>query len=134
MTPDKARAALMALEDVEAKPHFDRTAYRTPRKIFATMAGDGADVNFMFNTDLQAHYCEMAPDAFGPVPGGWGRSGSTRCVLAAVDAATVASAAKAAYGLAAPISKPTKAPAKASPQTSAKPSIKPGTSRKKPRN
>ena len=105
MTPAKAKAVLMGLGDVEARPHFDRTAYRTPRKTFATMAGDETDVNFMFNADLQAHYCEMDPQAFAPVAGGWGRMGSARCVLAKTDAATFASAASAAHGLAAPVPK-----------------------------
>ncbi len=105
--PDAARKILLGLAEVEARPHFDRIAYRTPRKIFATMSGDGVDVNFMFDTDLQAHYCDMAPDAISPVPGGWGRMGATRCLLTNVDAATFKSAATAAHAMAAP--KPKKA-------------------------
>jgi hypothetical protein len=102
MTPEHAKAILLGLADVDQKPHFDRTAFRTPRKIFATMAGDETDVNFMFDAVHQEHYCEMAPDAFAPVPGGWGRKGATRCDLSKADAATFASAAKAAHQLAAP--------------------------------
>ena len=108
MTPAKARSILAGLADVESRPHFDRVAYRTPRKTFATFAGDETDVNFIFDLNLQAHYCEMAPDAFAPVPGGWGKMGSTRCLLAKVDAATFASAANAAHAMAAP--KPKAAP------------------------
>ena len=106
MTPEDAKAILLGLADVDHKPHFDRTAYRTPRKTFATMAGDETDVNFMFDSAHQEHYCEMAPHAFAPVPGGWGRMGATRCDLAKVDKATFASAALAAHKLAAP--KPSK--------------------------
>ncbi len=106
MTPKDAKAILLGLADVEQKPHFDRTAYRTPRKTFATMAGDETDVNFMFDTAYQGHYCEMAPNAFAPVHGGWGRMGATRCDLSKVDKATFASAATAAHKLAAP--KPSK--------------------------
>lgn len=105
MKPNEAKSILTALPEVEVRPHFDRMAYRTPRKTFATFAGDDADVNFMFDADLQAHYCEMAPGAFAPVAGGWGRMGATRCDLAIVDTATFASAAKAAHALAAPRSK-----------------------------
>ena len=52
--------------------------------------------------DLRDVYCEHAPDAFSPVPGGWGRLGATRCDLARVDRATLSSALRAAHGLARP--------------------------------
>ncbi len=106
MTPEEAKGILLGLADVGHKPHFDRTAFHTPRKIFATMSGNETDVNFMFDAAHQEHYCEMAPEAFAPVSGGWGRMGATRCDLSKVDAATFASAAAAAHRLAAP--KPTK--------------------------
>lgn len=102
MTPEKAKAILLGLADVGHKPHFDRIAFHTPRKTFATMASDETDVNFMFDLAHQEHYCEMAPKAFVPVPGGWGRMGATRCDLVKVDVATFTSAANAAHQLAAP--------------------------------
>jgi len=37
----------LALENSSAVPHFDRLAFRTPRRIFATLAADGSDINFM---------------------------------------------------------------------------------------
>ncbi len=56
----------------------------------------------MFDPDLRDFYCEQAPEAFAPVPGGWGRMGATRCDLNAVDEPTLMSALMAAHGLAAP--------------------------------
>ena len=108
VTPARARKLALSLENVTEAPHFDRTAFRTPRKIFATLAGNGSDLNFMFDHALQEFYCEQAPDAIAPVPGGWGRMGATRCDLKKVDEPTFLSALKAAHALAAPKPKRTR--------------------------
>ena len=97
ITVRRAREYALALPGAEEKPHFDRIAFRTPRRIFATLAGDGGDINLMFDPDLQAHYCAMAPGAFAPVTGGWGAQGATRCDLTKVDASTLKSALLAAH-------------------------------------
>jgi len=97
VTPARARALALALDDASEAPHFDRTAFRTPRRIFATLADSGTDMNFMFDAALQEFYCEQAPQAFAPVAGGWGRMGATRCLLKAVDVVTFRSALHAAH-------------------------------------
>lgn len=102
VTAARARKLALALENVSEAPHFDRAAFRTPRKILATLANSGADINLMFDAALQEFYCEQAPHAFTPAPGGWGRMGATRCDLKQVDEATLLSALKAAHVLAAP--------------------------------
>ncbi len=99
---DRARDLALALPAASEAPHWHRRAFRTPRKIFATLDADARDLNLMFNQDLRDFYCEQAPQAFSPVPGGWGRRGATRCNLEAVDEPTLVSALKAAYQLAAP--------------------------------
>ena len=93
----RVRKLLLGLANVSEAPHFDRTAFRTPRRIFATLAGTGGDVNFMFDAFQQETFCEMAPAALAPVPGGWGRMGATRCDLKKVDEATFTAAAVAAH-------------------------------------
>jgi hypothetical protein len=110
VTPARTRKLALSLDGASEAPHFDRTAFRTPRKIFATLANDGGDLNLMFDAANQEFFCEQAPRAFAPVPGGWGRMGATRCDLTAVDEATLLSALKAAHTLAAP--KPKRAKAK----------------------
>jgi hypothetical protein len=102
VTPDHARALALALPGASEAPHFHRLAFRTPRKIFATLDAAARDLNLMFDPDLRDFYCEQAPHAFGPAPGGWGRMGATCCTLDAVDEATLASALGAAHQLAAP--------------------------------
>ena len=102
----RARELAMALEGTGEAPHFHRLAFRTPRKIFATLDASARDLNLMFDPDLRDFYCEQAPEAFAPVPGGWGRNGATRCDLEQVDEAVLRSALLAAHRLAAPKPKP----------------------------
>ena len=97
VTPKRARELALSLENSSEAPHFDRIAFRTPRRIFATLARSGADLNFMFDHALQAHFCALAPEAISPVPGGWGRMGATRCDLAKVATATFSAALNAAH-------------------------------------
>jgi YjbR len=105
VTPTRAKKLALSFEGASERPHFDRTALRTPRKTFATLAGNGADINLMFDPELRDFFCEQSPQAFSPVPGGWGRMGATRCDLKKVDEATLLSALKAAHALAAPTPK-----------------------------
>lgn len=100
VTAAQARKAALSLENVSDAPHFNRVAFKTPRRTFATLAGDGADINLMFDAALQEFYCEQAPEAFAPVQGGWGRMGWTRCDLKKVDRATLLSALKASHAIA----------------------------------
>ncbi len=100
--PERARELALALPNTSEAPHFDRLAFRTPRKMFATLDASARDMNLMFDPDLRDFYCEQASYAFAPVPGGWGRKGATRCQLEAVDEPTLVSALQAAHRLAQP--------------------------------
>jgi hypothetical protein len=100
--PARARALALSLPDASEAPHFNRLAFRTPRKMFATLDADARDLNLMFDPDLRDFYCEDPGGAFAPVPGGWGRNGATRCDLQIVDEPTLTSALMAAHQLAAP--------------------------------
>ena len=102
VSAERARALALSLAGASEAPHFQRTAFRTPRKMFATLDVSVPDLNLMFDPDLRDFYCEQAPEAFAPVPGGWGRMGATRCDLTAVDEPTLVSALQAAHLLAAP--------------------------------
>jgi len=98
----RARELALALPGASEAPHFHRLAFRTPRKIFATLDARAGDVNLMFDPELRDFYCEQAPDAFAPVPGGWGKKGATRCDLRVADEPTLTSALLAAHKLAGP--------------------------------
>jgi len=83
-TGDDLRRIALALEGASEAPHFDRLAFRVAR-IFATLAPDRLTANFMFTPDEQEFKCLTAPEAFRPVPGGWGRNGATTAILAALS-------------------------------------------------
>ena len=102
VSAERARALALSLAGAAEAPHFHLAAFRTPRKIFATLDEAMPRMNLMFDPDLRDFYMEQAPDAFSPVPGGWGRNGATLCDLRVVDEATFLSALQAAHRLAAP--------------------------------
>ena len=109
VTAKRAKELALSLENASSYPHFDRIAFRTPRRTFATLALNGEDLNFMLEPAQQRHFCELAPQAIAPVSGGWGRMGWTRCELRAIDAATFKAALIAAHARAnAPLPKRTR--------------------------
>ncbi len=111
VTPQRARERALSLENASAAPHFDRIAFRTPRRTFATLALNGSDMNFMFDLAQQKEFCEREPNAIAPLAGGWGRMGATRCDLKKVHARTFDAALEAAHARAnAPKPKRARAP------------------------
>ena len=106
MVTATAFAALcMALDATTAVPHMGRTAFRTPRRIYATLAADERTANLGLPGPLQDLLCNAQPDAFAPVSGGFGRMGWTTVTLAAVDEATLVEVLQGAHALAAPVRK-----------------------------
>jgi hypothetical protein len=81
---DFRQIALSLPEAVEGS-HFGHADFRVGGKIFATLglAKEGYGV-LLLSPEEQAGMVEDAPDIFSPVPGGWGRQGSTRVRLANV--------------------------------------------------
>jgi len=98
----RVRKLALALEGASEVLHVDRPAFRTKRKIFATVTPNVAEVNLMFDVATQEFFCEQAPGVMRPHPSGWGRAGATVCDLSATDEALLHSALKAAHALAAP--------------------------------
>lgn len=112
MAVTKARVRKIALSFVGASEvvHVDRPAFRTTRKIFATLPPDEQAVNLMFDPPTREFFCEQAPGVIAPLPGGWGRMGMCRCDLKGADEALVHSALKAAHALSLPKAKKTRKP------------------------
>lgn len=79
------REIALSLEGALEVPHWDRAAFRTKRRIFATLPPDGESANLLLDLDLQEAVCDALPGAFSPVPGGWGRMGYTTVDLRAVS-------------------------------------------------
>ncbi|MCR5857685.1 MmcQ/YjbR family DNA-binding protein [Mesorhizobium sp. J428] len=95
-TASDLRQAALALDGTTEAPHFDRAAFKVKR-IYVTLAADGATANFKFTPDEQALKCEVAPDAFAAVPNAWGRQGWTTATLSALSEAELADALRMAW-------------------------------------
>ena len=79
---DFRRIALSMPEAVEGS-HSGSADFRVGNKIFATLAlqKEGYGV-LLLTPEQQTGMVEDEPNIFSPVPGGWGRKGSTRVRLA----------------------------------------------------
>jgi hypothetical protein len=104
MTPAGFRGIALAMPEAFEASHMGHPDFRVRRgKIFATLGYPDASWGVVLLTpEEQGLYVEMEPEAFEPVPGGWGRGGSTRVRLKAVDAVTLRGAMMAAWRKAAP--------------------------------
>lgn len=100
-TGDDLRRLALALAGTVEAPHVDRAAFRVAR-IYVTLAADGHSANFKFQPEEQEFICMMAPEAFAPVPGGWGRQGWTCAELSKLDEAGLAQALEIAWAHALP--------------------------------
>ena len=79
------RRIALSLEGTTEAPHFDRAEFKVAR-IYATLAADGRTANLKLSPEEQEFKCMLAPDAFAPVPGGWGQQGWTTATLSALSA------------------------------------------------
>ncbi len=91
------KMALSFPETAEGK-HFDVEDFRVGGKIFATLGlqKEGYGV-LLLTPEQQAGMVADAPDIFSPVPGGWGRKGSTRVLLSKVQPDMLESALRMAW-------------------------------------
>jgi len=77
------RRIALGMAGAEEGSHFGNPDFRVGGRIFATLSleRDGYCV-LLLTSEQQAGMVEHAPEVFSPVPGGWGRNGSTRVLLA----------------------------------------------------
>jgi hypothetical protein len=75
-TPGDVRRLALAMPEATEAPHFHLTSFRVRGKIFATM-GEGRPLMLKFDPEDQANLVADDPSRISPVPGGWGRKGST---------------------------------------------------------
>lgn len=85
ISPDRFREIALSFEGTVEVPHMERAAFRTTRRIFATLPPDGETANLLLDAALQEALCEEQPKVFAPVPGGWGRMGYTTVQLGRVS-------------------------------------------------
>jgi len=90
VTPAQFRRIALSLPEAVEGAHMGHADFRVGGKIFATLGyPDRAWGMVNLTADQQALLVETTPEVFTPVPGGWGRKGSTHVRLSAADAATL---------------------------------------------
>ena len=78
------RRIALSLPDTAEGSHFDHPDFRVNGKIFATLFQEKNGFGVLLLTpDQQQGLVQDAPELFKPVPGGWGKNGST---LVSLDA------------------------------------------------
>jgi len=83
VTPDDFRRLALALPEAVESEHMGHPDFRVRKKIFATLWPDDGYGVVKLTPEQQTVVTHAAPAMFAPVPGGWGRGGSTRVLLAA---------------------------------------------------
>jgi hypothetical protein len=93
MTPEDFRRLALAMPEAIEAFHMGHPDFRVAGRIFATLGSpDAAWGMVKLTTDQQEMLVAAAPKVFKPVPGGWGRRGSTHVHLTAADETTLTSA------------------------------------------
>ena len=92
------RRLALSLPDAVEGAHMGHPDFRLNTRIFATLSrqADGCGV-LMLTPGQQAAFSAELPEVFEPVPGGWGRGGSTLVHLASVREDTLFGALTTAY-------------------------------------
>lgn len=86
MTADEFRALALSLPEVEERSHMGHPDFRVRGKIFATLGYPDTTRGMVALTPEQQEVLTRAqPESFTPVPGGWGRRGSTHVALPLAD-------------------------------------------------
>jgi hypothetical protein len=85
MTGTDFRRIALSMPQAAEGSHFGNVDFRLGGKIFATLSLESQGYGVLLLTpEEQSGMVEDAPEVFSPVPGGWGRAGSTRVHLGSV--------------------------------------------------
>jgi len=77
------RRIALSLPGAEESSHMGNPDFRVDGRIFATLASAKQGFgNLMLSVEQQTVFVEEMPEVFLPIPGGWGRMGSTHIRLA----------------------------------------------------
>src|ERR1700694_6309870 len=90
MSSNRFRKIALSLPGVIEGSRQGHADFRVGKRIFATLGYPDQDWGMVKLTpEQQSVLVEAEPDIFRPVPGGWGRQGSTNVRLAARESASV---------------------------------------------
>ena len=103
MSKARFRKGALALPGVIEGAHHGHADFRVGKRVFATLGYPDDDWGMVKLTpDQQILLVDAEPEMFRPVPGAWGKSGSTNVKLAKIDPVTLRSALEMAWRNVAP--------------------------------
>jgi len=103
LTPKQFRQLALAFPETEECFHMRHPDFRVAGKIFATLAyPDKSFAMVKLTPEQQGEFTHDHPKIFAPVPGGWGRQGSTHVHLKFAKKTIVRQALEAAWRNTAP--------------------------------
>ncbi len=76
-TFDSFRELALSFPNTTEAIHFDRIAFRTPKRIFATMIPENTTANIRLSPDQQSELISLDSVSIYPVPNKWGAQGWT---------------------------------------------------------
>jgi hypothetical protein len=99
MSSKRFRQTALKLTGATEGAHQGHADFRVNGRVFATLGYPDEEWGMVKLTpEQQAVLVEAEPSIFRPVPGGWGKGGSTNVKLAAADQTTLRSALTMAWG------------------------------------
>ena len=98
MTGDDFRKIALSMAGATEGAHFGNPDFRVGGKIFATLSLERQGFGVLLLTpEQQTRMVEDEPEVFSPVPGGWGRNGSTRVLFSRVGSDVLEGALRTAW-------------------------------------
>ena len=95
--PATVRGIALGFDGVEEADHHGIPSFRVRGRIFCTLRAAEGRMMVKLEPEDQHNFSAAQPSAIAPVPGYWGRKGSTFVDLARSDAATVETLLKLAW-------------------------------------
>jgi len=77
ITANSFRKLVHTFDNVDEKPHFDKSSFRIKGKIFATFDDQKKCASLKLNLVDQSVYCQIKPGIALPATGAWGKQGWT---------------------------------------------------------
>ncbi|MBA4168616.1 MAG: MmcQ/YjbR family DNA-binding protein [Chitinophagaceae bacterium] len=94
------RQLALSLDGVYEKPHFERMAFRTTKRIFATLQEEQSTVNVKLSPEDQSVFCLFDSSTIYAVPNKWGQQGWTTINLKLVKKSMLMDALRTAFAAA----------------------------------
>src|SRR5438477_12888962 len=113
MTAAQFREIALSFPEAVEASHMGQPDFRVGGKIFATLGYPNERHGVLvLSPEAQENLIKQHPEMFEPVPGGWGRRGSTQVVLARITRPVLEAAMRKAWQRKAPkrLSKPRRVP------------------------